>query len=183
MSSTPFSKAPKSIIVVPSTQTLILRDYAENVARMMEMVAKIDVLTPNSIKPEVIPIKYALASDIASALSALGASGGTSVGKSSSGAGFKSGTGTTGGTGNGFGSGGGGGTLAADQVIPASPPRERPARWVPPPPAAAVPSSRIYRPSLKTPRAARDNFNCSARPKSSPMNGPIHCSFSPMTRT
>lgn len=90
-----FNKTPKSIIIIPSTQTLILRDYAENVARMMEMVAKIDVLTPNSIKPEVIPIKYALASDIASALGALGASGGTSVGKSTSGANFKSGTGTT----------------------------------------------------------------------------------------
>ena len=107
---TPFSKAPKSIIVVPSTQTLILRDYAENVARMMDMVEKIDVLTPNSIKPEVIPIKYALASDIASALSALGASGGTSVGKSTTGASFKSGTGTAAsGSVSGFGGAGGAG--------------------------------------------------------------------------
>jgi len=106
----PFSKTKGSIIVIPSTQTLILRDYAENVARMMDMVEKIDVLTPNSIKPEVIPIKYALASDIASALSALGASGGASVGKSTSGAGFKGGTGTTI-SGNGLGNavGGGGG--------------------------------------------------------------------------
>ncbi len=52
---------------------------------MLEMIKRIDILTPLSIKPEVIAIKYALASDIASALSALGASGGTSVGKSSSG--------------------------------------------------------------------------------------------------
>jgi general secretion pathway protein D len=89
-----FNKTPKAIILIPSTATLILRDYAENVARMMEMVEKIDVLTPNSIKPEVIPIKYALASDISTALSALGASGGSSVGKSTSGAGFKGGTGT-----------------------------------------------------------------------------------------
>jgi general secretion pathway protein D len=103
----PFSKTKGSIIVIPSTQTLILRDYAENVARMMEMVEKIDVLTPNSIKPEVIPIKYALASDIASALSALGASGGSAVGKSTSGAGFKGGTGTTV-VGNGFGNAVGG---------------------------------------------------------------------------
>ncbi len=103
-----FNRAPKSVILIPSTQTLILRDYAENVARMMEMVARIDVETPNTIKPKVIPIKYALASDIASALSALGASGGTSVGKQTSGAGFRQGTGTTG---NGFvnGTGGAGG--------------------------------------------------------------------------
>jgi len=103
----PFSKTKGSIIVIPSTETLILRDYAENVARMMEMVEKIDVLTPNSIKPEVIPIKYALASDIASALSALGASGGASVGKSTTGASFKGGTGTTV-AGNGFGNAMGG---------------------------------------------------------------------------
>jgi general secretion pathway protein D len=96
-----FNKTPKSIIAIPDTQTLILRDYAENVARMLEMVNKIDVLTPNSIKPEIIPIRYALASDIASALSALGASGGTSVGKSTSGANFKGGTGTAA-TGNGI---------------------------------------------------------------------------------
>ncbi len=103
----PFSKTKGSIIVIPSTETIILRDYAENVARMMEMVEKIDVLTPNSIKPEVIPIKYALASDIASALSALGASGGSSVGKSTSGAGFKGGTGTAASGGNGLVGGGG----------------------------------------------------------------------------
>jgi general secretion pathway protein D len=105
---TPFAKSKASIIVVPSTQTLILRDYSENVARMLEMVSKIDVLTPNSIKPEVIPIKYAQASDIASALSALGASGGTAVGKSSTGANFKTpGLASSSGTG---GAGGFGGT-------------------------------------------------------------------------
>ena len=82
----PFSKMQNgSIIALPSTQTLILRDYAENVDRMMEMVRKIDVASPLLIKPEVINIKYALASDIASALSALGASGGTSVGRSTTG--------------------------------------------------------------------------------------------------
>jgi general secretion pathway protein D len=95
----PFSRIPNSIIALPSTQTLILRDYSENVARMLEMVKKIDVLTPLIIKPQVIPIKYALASDIASALSALGASGGTSVGKSSSGA---TSFGRNGATGNGL---------------------------------------------------------------------------------
>jgi general secretion pathway protein D len=113
-----FNRAPKSVIVIPSTQTLILRDYAENVARMMEMVAKIDVETPNTIKPKVIAIKYALASDIASALSALGASGGTSVGKQTSGAGFRSGTGTAG---NGFVNGSGGGGGIGGSSIPGQP--------------------------------------------------------------
>jgi general secretion pathway protein D len=107
----PFSRMQNSIIGLPSTQTLILRDYAENVDRMLEMIKKIDVLTPLVIKPQVIPIKYALAADIASALSALGASGGTSVGKSTSGAtgfGMGSGNGTRGGSSFG-GSGGAGG--------------------------------------------------------------------------
>jgi general secretion pathway protein D len=101
------STLPNTIIALPSTQTVILRDFAENVARMMEMIKKIDVLTPLIIKPEVIPIKYALASDIASALSALGASGGTSVGKSSSGATSFGRNGSGGG--NGFGGVGGNG--------------------------------------------------------------------------
>lgn len=82
----PFSRMQNSIIALPSTQTLILRDYTENVERMMEMIKRIDVSSPLIIKPRVIAIKYALASDIASALSSLGAGGGTSVGKSTSGA-------------------------------------------------------------------------------------------------
>ena len=113
----PFSRMPKSIVALPSTQTLVLRDYAENVARMVEMVHKIDVVTPLIIKPHVIPIKYALASDIASALGQLGAGAGGSVGKSTSGANFKTGTGTStsggftgaGPTGNGIGGIGGSG--------------------------------------------------------------------------
>ena len=30
------SKAPKSIMAIPSTQTLVLRDYAKNIKRMVE---------------------------------------------------------------------------------------------------------------------------------------------------
>jgi general secretion pathway protein D len=99
-----FAKSQGSVIYIPSTQSLILRDYTENVKRMMEMLERIDVTSPLIIKPEVIPIKYALASDIASALSQLGASGGTSVGRSSSGADFKAPT-TSGSTTGGFGAG------------------------------------------------------------------------------
>jgi Mg-chelatase subunit ChlD len=84
----PFSKTPKSVVALPSTQTLILRDSAENVDRMAEMIKKIDVPSLAAIKPEVIKIKYGLASDVASALSALGASGGTAIGRSTSAANF-----------------------------------------------------------------------------------------------
>ncbi|MDB6056575.1 MAG: Type and secretion system protein [Verrucomicrobiales bacterium] len=107
---TPFSRSPNSIVFIPSTQTLVLRDYAENVKRMMEIVEKIDVSSPMEVKPEVIAIKYALASDIANALSSLsGGGGGTvSVGSHQSGGGL--GGGRFGGSGSGgIGSGGTGG--------------------------------------------------------------------------
>ena len=103
----PFSKMPKGIIALKSTQTIILRDYAENVDRMVEMIHKIDVASPLLVKPEVINIKYALASDIAQALSALGASGGTSVGKSTTGS-SSFGSSRSGFGGNGVGGMGGG---------------------------------------------------------------------------
>jgi len=95
-----FAKSASSVIYIPSTESLILRDYTENVKRMLEMVEKLDVESALTVKSEVIPIRYALAEDISSALSQLGAGVGGSVGKPSSGAGFKT-TGTTGATGMG----------------------------------------------------------------------------------
>ncbi|MBN2505949.1 MAG: hypothetical protein JXQ71_04575 [Verrucomicrobia bacterium] len=76
------SKAPNSIMGIKSTQTLILRDNAENVKRMLEIIREIDVYVPREYKPVVIPIKYALAADIAQVLSTLTSGGGgvTSVG-------------------------------------------------------------------------------------------------------
>ena len=92
-----FAKSANSIIYIPSTESLILRDYTENVKRMLEMVEQLDVESPLTIKSEVIPIRYALAEDISSCLGQLGAGSGT-MGKSTSGASFKAstGTGTTG---------------------------------------------------------------------------------------
>ena len=84
-----FSRSQNSVIFIPSTGSLILRDYTENVKRMLEMVEKLDVESSLTIKSKVIPIRYALATDISAALSQLGAQGGGSVGKSTSGAGFK----------------------------------------------------------------------------------------------
>ncbi len=79
---TPFVKSPGALIQLPSTQTLILRDYAENVKRMMEVIEKVDQVVPIDVKPEVIPIKYALAGDIQSVIGSLTASGaGATVGQ------------------------------------------------------------------------------------------------------
>lgn len=82
----PFAKAPNPILPIDSSQILVLRDFAENVKRMLELIKEIDVSVPSEYISEVIPIKYALASDIASALNALGSGGGsTTVGSSSTG--------------------------------------------------------------------------------------------------
>src|SRR5208337_270069 len=77
----PFVKIPNAILPIDSSQILVIRDYAENVKRMLELVAQIDVVVPSVFVSEVIPLKYAKSSDIASALNSLSSGGGgTSVG-------------------------------------------------------------------------------------------------------
>lgn len=73
----------KNVLPVDSSQILVIRDYTENVKRMLEIINQIDVPTSSEFISEVIPIKYALAGDIASALNSLsGGGGGTTVGGS-----------------------------------------------------------------------------------------------------
>jgi general secretion pathway protein D len=104
----PFAKAPNSILTIPSTSMLVLRDYAENVKRMLEMVAKVDVVPQQEFESVVIPIKYALAGDIAQVLGSLTQGGGsaTTIGGQRSNTGLSTGGG---GFGGGFGGGGFGG--------------------------------------------------------------------------
>ena len=71
------------ILPIDPSQILVLRDYSENVKRMLEMIKKIDVSVPPEYIQEVIPIKYAMAADIANALNSLSSGGGgTSIGTS-----------------------------------------------------------------------------------------------------
>lgn len=93
----PFASAiPNPILPIDSSQILVLRDYSENVKRMLEMIEKIDVSVPSEFISEVIPIKYAKATEIASALNSLSSGGGsTSVGAGGGGSGAAS-TGTRG---------------------------------------------------------------------------------------
>ena len=72
---TPFAKL-NSIIPLDDNGILVIRDYAENVKRMLEMIEKVDVSVPAEYVSEVIPIRYAKVDDIASALNALGGTGG-----------------------------------------------------------------------------------------------------------
>jgi general secretion pathway protein D len=87
---TPFASIglANGILPIDSSQILVLRDYSENVKRMLEMVKKVDVAVPSEFTNRVIAIKYALASDIASALNSLSTGGGgTTVGTAAGGAG------------------------------------------------------------------------------------------------
>jgi general secretion pathway protein D len=83
----PFARLQNSIFPIDSNGILVLRDYAENVKRMLEMIAQIDVSVPAEYISEVIPIRYAQAEDIANALNTLGGSGGSTVSFGGSGAG------------------------------------------------------------------------------------------------
>ncbi len=97
---TPYAKLPQGLLGVKGSPTLVIRDYAENVKRMLEILAKVDVALPVTIETVVIPIKYATAGEIAGVLSGLGATTGSGI---SGGAGAAGGFG-----GGGFGGGAGG---------------------------------------------------------------------------
>jgi general secretion pathway protein D len=97
----PFAKLQNSILPIDSNGILVLRDFAENVKRMLEMIDRIDVSVPAEYISEVIPIRYAQAEDIANALNSLGGGGGTVSFGSSTGASTVSGL--HGATGGGFG--------------------------------------------------------------------------------
>ena len=85
----PFAKLPNSILAIDGNGILVLRDYAENVKRMLEMIEQIDVNVPAEYISAVIPIRYAKVDDIASALNSLGGAGGggatVSIGNNTSG--------------------------------------------------------------------------------------------------
>lgn len=80
----PLAKMPgSSIMAIDSSGILVLRDYEENIKRMLELLEKIDVVPQQEFDSIVIPIKYALAADIAQVLGSLTAGGGgpTTVGR------------------------------------------------------------------------------------------------------
>ncbi len=115
----PFSKTPGGLVAIEAAGVVVLRDFAINVKRMLELIEKVDIALPLDIKSELIPIKYALASEIAGVLSGLsgggtgvltGTTGGTTGGRSSGGRSTGS-RGTSGGFGTGGGVGGGVGGL------------------------------------------------------------------------
>jgi type II secretory pathway component GspD/PulD (secretin) len=73
----PFTSSDIANAILPlnATQALLLRDRPENVRRMREVIQEVDVAAPTEYISEVIPIKYAKASEIAAALNTLGKNG------------------------------------------------------------------------------------------------------------
>jgi len=60
-----------SIIALDTSKALLIRDYAVNVKRMIEIIEQIDVEAPTEEEFAIIDIKYALAADVASVISNL----------------------------------------------------------------------------------------------------------------
>ena len=101
-----FAKNQNGIIGLPSTKTIVLRDYAINVKRMLEILAKVDVEVEQDYVLEVISIKYGRVEDIFSTMSSVISGGG---GGALNGSGGLGGMGGMGGFGSGSGSRGMGG--------------------------------------------------------------------------
>ena len=116
-----FGKLPGNLFPIDDNGILVMRDYTENVKRMLEMIDRIDVSVPAVYISEVIPIRYAQAEDIAGALNSLGGSGGgatVSVGGSGANAQI---SGVSGNRAGGAGFGGMGGTTQLGGNTPGSP--------------------------------------------------------------
>jgi type II secretory pathway component GspD/PulD (secretin) len=99
---TPFASgtAANPIMPIDSSGILVLRDNVANVKRMLEMIERVDVAVRSEFVSEVIPIRYAKAEEIASALSSVGGgSGGTVGSRPTGGTGGTSGFNRQGGTG------------------------------------------------------------------------------------
>lgn len=64
-----------AVIEIPTNNMLILRDNEPNVKMMLEMLKDVDVNVPLEVELELIPIRYALADEIASVLGTLTPSG------------------------------------------------------------------------------------------------------------
>lgn len=75
----PFAKNPTGIVPIDASGVVVLRDFAINVKRMLEVIEQVDKVQPLEVELEVIPIKYAIAADIASVLGSLTSGGATSV--------------------------------------------------------------------------------------------------------
>jgi general secretion pathway protein D len=67
-----FTKSPQGITAFDATQTLVIRDYASNVKRMLALIRSVDVQPKEpDYKLEAIPVKYGKAIDLYNTMEAL----------------------------------------------------------------------------------------------------------------
>ena len=66
-----FAKTPNGIVPIDSSMILVIRDYASNVKRMLELIERIDIEPESEYNLEVIPIKYGRVTDLFDTMSAL----------------------------------------------------------------------------------------------------------------
>jgi general secretion pathway protein D len=74
-----FAKTPQGIVPIDSSMILVIRDYAANVKRMLEIIDRVDVEPESEYNLEIIPIRYGKVTDLFDTMSALvmgGAGGG-----------------------------------------------------------------------------------------------------------
>ena len=71
-----FTRIQGGIVPIESNQILVIRDYASNIKRMLELIEQIDVTPQSDYKLEVIPIKYGKVTDLYETMSALVSGGG-----------------------------------------------------------------------------------------------------------
>ena len=73
-----FSKNPAGIVPIDSNQLLVMRDYASNIRRMLDLIKRVDVTVDTDYKLEVIPIKYGKVADLFDTMNTLisGSAGG-----------------------------------------------------------------------------------------------------------
>ena len=67
----PFAKMSNGLLPIDDAQILIIRDYAANVKRMLELLKRIDVEHKENYQLVVIPIKYGKVDDIYATMSSL----------------------------------------------------------------------------------------------------------------
>ncbi|MHB9007505.1 MAG: secretin N-terminal domain-containing protein, partial [Limisphaerales bacterium] len=91
-----FSKIQNGIVPIDSTMTMVIRDNAANVKRMMEIINRVDVEVERDYKLEVIPIKYGTVEEIYATMGSLiggGAGGGVGGAATTQRTGMQGGTG------------------------------------------------------------------------------------------
>ncbi len=104
-----FAKNQNGLVALESTKTIIIRDYAINVKRMLEVLDKIDVEVEDNYVLEVIPIKFGKVEEIYAALTSVMSGSGGLTGAAGGLGGRRGGVGGFGGVGGAGGVGGFGG--------------------------------------------------------------------------